>query len=264
MTDTDDVKFNTAELENLQPKRSFFRRKNKTGRKRPKWKKFVKIIIALVLVATLAFAGFHILNRNEGSNGMESETRTATVERQTIQSSISSSGTLAALDTYTITSLVSGEVISADFEKGDQVEKGDVLYRIDTGDVDERIESAQTSLERAQERYQEAQENYDEAAEDYQSLDYVSPEEGYVQAVYVEVGDTVNSGDKLVDLYNDRTMVLKVPFLNTDANQISAGDTAQVQILETYETVSGTVTAVSSPASTVAAVTSQCISRSMP
>ena len=38
----------------------------------------------------------------------------------------------------------------------------------------------------------------------------------------------------------------KVPFLNTDANQISAGDTAQVQILETYETVSGTVTAVSS------------------
>ena len=183
MTDTDDVKFNTAELENLQPKRSFFRRKNKTGRKRPKWKKFVKIIIALVLVATLAFAGFHILNRNEGSNGMESETRTATVERQTIQSSISSSGTLAALDTYTITSLVSGEVISADFEKGDQVEKGDVLYRIDTGDVDERIESAQTSLERAQERYQEAQENYDEAAEDYQSLDYVSPEEGYVQAV---------------------------------------------------------------------------------
>ena len=126
------------------------------------------------------------------------------------------------------------------------MEKGDVLYRIDTGDVDERIESAQTSLERAQERYQEAQENYDEAAEDYQSLDYVSPEEGYVQAVYVEVGDTVNSGDKLVDLYNDRTMVLKVPFLNTDANQISAGDTAQVQILETYETVSGTVTAVSS------------------
>ena len=139
MTDTDDVKFNTAELENLQPKRSFFRRKNKTGRKRPKWKKFVKIIIALVLVATLAFAGFHILNRNEGSNGMESETRTATVERQTIQSSISSSGTLAALDTYNITSLVSGEVITADFEKGDQVEKGDVLYRIDTGDVDERI-----------------------------------------------------------------------------------------------------------------------------
>ena len=69
---------------------------------------------------------------------MEDATRTATVERQTIQSSISSSGTLAALDTYTITSLVSGEVIRADFEKGDQVEKGDVLYCIDTGDVDEK------------------------------------------------------------------------------------------------------------------------------
>ncbi len=245
MTDTDDVKFDTAELVNLRPKRSFFRRKNQPDGKRPKWKKPIKVLIALVLVATLAFAGFRVFRKPEGPN-MEEATRTATVERQTIQSSISSSGTLAALDTYTITSLVSGEVIRADFEKGDQVEKGDVLYCIDTGDVDEKIESAQTSLERAEKKYAEAQKNYNKAAEDYQSLDYVSPEEGYVQTVYVEVGDTVKSGDKLVDLYNDRTMVLKVPFLSADASKIKVGDVAQVQILETYETVNGTVTAVSS------------------
>ena len=249
MTDTDDVKFDTTELENLKPKRfSFrnpFRKKDGPIKKKSKWKKAVKALVALVLVAALAFAGFRLLNRQTQAGAGEEEVRTATVERQTIQSSISSSGTLAARDTYTITSLVSGEVVSADFEKGDQVEKGDVLYRIDTSSVDEKVESAQTSLERAQKKYQEAQKEYDKAAKNYRSLNYTSPEEGYINNVYVEVGGTVKSGDKLVDLYNDRTMVLKVPFLSADAAKISVGDAAQVQILETYETVSGTVTAVS-------------------
>lgn len=245
MTDTDDVKFDTGELENLKPKRSFFKRKNPAGGKKPLWKKLLKAVIALVLVAALAFAGFRMFNKSEGPS-TDTETRTGTVERQTIQSSISSSGTLAARDTYSITSLISGEVVSADFEKGDQVEKGDVLYRVDTDSVDEKVESAQTSLERAQKKYQEAQKNYNDAAEDYQSLNYGSPEEGYVKTVYVEAGDTVKSGDKIADLYNDRTMVLKVPFLSADAQKISVGSTAQVQILETNETVSGTVTAVSS------------------
>ena len=62
----------------------------------------------------------------------------------------------------------------------------------------------------------------------------------------MEVGDTVNSGDKLVDLYNDRTMVLKGAVFEYGCQPDFRGDTAQVQILETYETVSGTVTAVSS------------------
>ena len=98
MTDTDDVKFDTAELENLRPNVPFSAGRTSQMEKRSKWKKPIKVLIALVLVATLAFAGFRVFRKPEGPN-MEDATRTATVERQTIQSSISSSGTLAALDT---------------------------------------------------------------------------------------------------------------------------------------------------------------------
>ena len=82
-----------------------------------------------------------------------------------ITSSLSSSGTLSPKDTYSITSLVSGEVISADFEEGDQVEKGQVLYVIDSSSMESELGSVQNSLERNQESYDLAVEDYNETVE---------------------------------------------------------------------------------------------------
>ena len=41
------------------------------------------------------------------------------------------SGTINAADSYTVKSLVTGTVLTADFELGDSIEKGDILYTID-------------------------------------------------------------------------------------------------------------------------------------
>lgn len=84
-----------------------------------------------------------------------------------MQTSLSSSGTLAALDSYSVTALVSGEVVAADFEEGDQVQEGDVLYRVDTDSVETQISSAYKQVERAQEDYEEALADYREAASHY-------------------------------------------------------------------------------------------------
>ena len=71
-----------------------------------------------------------------------SQQRTAVVERRNITSELSSSGTLSPKDTYEITSLVEGEIISADFEEGDQVEKGQVLYVVDSSSMESELNSA--------------------------------------------------------------------------------------------------------------------------
>ena len=221
----------------VRPRKKFFRNIFK--------KKWVKALLALIIIAALAFTGLKLFFGNQRASETQAY-RTAEVSRQTIQSSLSSSGTLEALDTYSITSLVSGEVISADFEEGDQVEKGDVLYEIDTDSVDEKIADANTTLERAQEKYQDAQEDYESASEKYQTLNYESTLTGYVKTLYVEEGDTIQNGTQLMELYNDSIMVLKIPFPASQADEISVGDTAQVTVSETYETLTGTVTAVSS------------------
>lgn len=46
------------------------------------------------------------------------------------------SGTINAADSYTVKSLVTGTVLTADFELGDSIEKGDILYTIDISDVE--------------------------------------------------------------------------------------------------------------------------------
>ena len=54
-------------------------------------------------------------------------TSEAQVTRQDIRSSITGTATVKPKDEYSITSLVNGTIISAPFEEGDLVEKGDLL-----------------------------------------------------------------------------------------------------------------------------------------
>ena len=63
------------------------------------------------------------------------------------------SGTINAADSYTVKSLVTGTVLTADFELGDSIEKGDILYTIDISDVENNLASAQLSVEQAQRNY---------------------------------------------------------------------------------------------------------------
>ena len=57
------------------------------------------------------------------------------MERRSITNSLSSSGTLEPADSYTVNTLVSGEILSDTFEKGDQVEEGQLLYTIDSSNA---------------------------------------------------------------------------------------------------------------------------------
>ena len=57
------------------------------------------------------------------------------VTKQNITSSVTGSAVVLPKDQYSITALVSGDVISANFEQGDMVNEGDVLYQIDSSDA---------------------------------------------------------------------------------------------------------------------------------
>ena len=119
-------------------------------RKKRKKRRWLRRLIAAVLVAAVGGGGaLFFLSRRGDAAQVQASAVTSTAVRRTLQTTLSSSGTLEALNTYTITSLVSGEVVSADFEEGDEVQEGDVLYRIDTDSVESQIASALTQEERA-------------------------------------------------------------------------------------------------------------------
>ena len=214
------------------------KRKGKSGR----------IVIVLIVVLAALLGGFFLYKKKTSSQKRQGDqsVSTATVKRTDISSELTASSSLSPKDTYEVTSLVEGEVIEANFEEGDVVEKGQVLYRIDASSMDSDLSSAQTSLQRAKESAQTAQSDYAEEIARIAGNTYRSTASGYIKTLYIKEGDKVNNGTKIADLYDDSVMKIIVPFLSGEAAEINVGDEAAVTLEDTGEQISGTVTVVSS------------------
>ena len=214
------------------------KRKGKSGR----------IVIVLIVVLAVLLGGFFLYKKKTSSQKSQGDqsVSTATVKRTDISSELTASSSLSPKDTYEVTSLVEGEVIEANFEEGDVVEKGQVLYRIDASSMDSDLSSAETSLQRAKESAQTAQSDYAEETARIAGNTYRSTASGYIKTLYIKEGDKVNNGTKIADLYDDSVMKITVPFLSGEAAEINVGDKAAVILEDTGEQISGTVTVVSS------------------
>ena len=145
------------------------------------------------------------------------------------------SGTINAADSYTVKSLVTGTVLTADFELGDSIEKGDILYTIDISDVENNLASAQLSVE-------QAQRNYDDIADMQNVRTRIS---GEVSSFAVAAGDAVQAGQTVATIRDTSVMLLAVDFPAAEAQSFVAGQGAQVMPDTTFETLNGTIRSVS-------------------
>ena len=145
------------------------------------------------------------------------------------------SGTINAADSYTVKSLVTGTVLTADFELGDSIEKGDILYTIDISDVENNLASAQLSVE-------QAQRNYDDIADMQNVRTRIS---GEVSSFAVAAGDAVQAGQTVATIRDTSVMLLAVDFPAAEAQSFAVGQAAQVMPDTTFEVLNGTIRSVS-------------------
>ncbi len=203
----------------------------KAPKKKRRWPKVV-IAVLLVLAALFFFVIRPMLGA--GKELLAGAYLTSTAQMQEMTVSVSSTGTIQPIDSYNVSGMVTGEVLEAPFEVGDQVEKGDVLYRIDPG-------SAETALQQAQLSVQQAQLNYDSIVD---GLNPKASGAGVVQKLHVKKGDLVSAGSPIADISDTSTMTFTVPFQSADAQRIAVGSSAQVTLAGTLETLTGTVESV--------------------
>ena len=218
----------------------------KKGRKGKRSKK-KKIIIFIIIIVIAAIAFIIIRGRSKASAEPEVDARNiGTVERGSVTKELTSSGSLEAKDTYDITSLVEGEIIEADFEEGDMVEEGQVLYRIDPSDMERELDSADRSLESAQKSLEDAKKEYSDLAAEFSGNLYRSKVSGYVKTINVTSGDNVGGqgGTEIGELYNDTIMEVKIPFLTGEANALSVGAQGILTIADTGEQLPGQITSI--------------------
>ena len=200
----------------------------------------VKRLIALAVVLAIAGGGgWYFLGGSQNTAAAaDSAYTTAQVERRTITSTITGSGTLEAADSYSVTTLLEGTILTADFEEGDQVEEGTVLYTIDDSDAANSLEQAQISLNQSERSYQ----NTVESLED---LTVTADTAGRIYTLDVEVGDEVTAGQQVATIRDSDTMELTVPFPADDAAGFYVGQSATVTLDSTFETLTGTVSEIS-------------------
>ena len=117
--------------------------------KKARKKKVKKIIlISLVIIIVAVIAAFFLMPKRPANIYTGPVYVESRVERRTIQTTLSSSGTLQPADSYNVTASVSGDILECTFEEGDTVNKDDLLYVIDSSDMENTIDRAQISFDR--------------------------------------------------------------------------------------------------------------------
>lgn len=191
-----------------------------------------RCIAAVVAVAVLAVV---VIPRKSRSASADLAYTQEKLGRRDIVNVYDGSGTINAADSYTVKSLVTGTVLTADFELGDSIEKGDILYTIDISDVENNLASAQLSVE-------QAQRNYDDIADMQNVRTRIS---GEVSSFAVAAGDAVQAGQTVATIRDTSVMLLAVDFPAAEAQSFVAGQAAQVMPDTTFETLNGTIRSVS-------------------
>ncbi len=200
---------------------------------------------AVLIVICMAIAFIYRAGTAEkDSDALASGGSTGYVTRGSISNELSSSGTLSPKNTYSITSLVSGEITEADFEEGDQVTAGQTLYVIDTSEISSDIESAERSLEKAQKEYQEAASDKAKALAKLNNGTVLSGKTGYIKNLTLKAGDSVSKDTKIAELYNDAEMTFRAAFLDTDAAKLQVGQDIVAELNDTGETIPGRIKAI--------------------
>ncbi len=200
-----------------------------------------KLIITLVVIALVMGAAAIILPRFQPQNPADAMTNAYTfVQAQVrdIVSTLSGSGMLEPTDSYTVSSLVSAEILKADFEDGDIVKEGDVLYEIDSSQLDNTIKTTENSTDNARENYQDA---LDMRAD----LTVESDISGIVSGLTVKEGDPVNTAAAIATIEDISTLSITEYYSEAYINDIYMGMQVQVSIPSQMIVLPGTVTGIS-------------------
>lgn len=191
-----------------------------------KIKKAISIICICVLCAGL-FSG---CAKNDNADAV-------ILTKGTIEQVVTETGTVKFDDEYTVTSLVAGKILTANFEEGDTVKKNDVLYTVDDVDLRNQIEQAEVSLEKAKEVWRQAQ----NASRD---LSLYSAPAGLVTKVYVHKGDYVGNGTPICEVVDSDCMKLTIPFSLPENTDVYNGMNVKVVMTVNGAEVTGSVSKV--------------------
>lgn len=206
-----------------------------------KKRRWPKALLALAVVTALA--AWVVLPRlGRGNAQPQAAYLVETAQRRDLSVTVTGTATLEPADSYQVTTLLSGTLLTAPFEQDGLVEKDAVLYTLDSSTARESVDRAALSVEQARLSVQQAKE----------ALNPTATLTGTLSEVYVRDGDNVAPGTALAKIVasTDLTIDFLFPYASTGA--FYAGQPATVFIGNFDGSVQGTVVSVSDSATVTA------------
>lgn len=195
-------------------------------------------ILGLILILLLSW---FLFPRGKGSagGGGPSNYIYDTASLDSITSALTDSGTLEPADSYTVISLVSGEILSADFETGDVVNEDDVLFHIDSSDKDSSIERAENALK-------QRRRSYNKLLDSRNDLTVTAPISGTISGFSAKAGNTASVNAPVATIEDTSSLLLTEYYSDEYIGQIYEGMSATVSVSDQMLTLPGHVEKISS------------------
>ncbi len=209
-----------------------------------KMSKKKKIIIVILMFAILIISLFAFWKKGSAKNSNQEGYTTQEVTKKDIKEMITTTGKVSALNSYSVWPLsgIEGKVTYSDFEVGDTVKKGQVLYRIATDSLDSKIKTAKENLARKKRSYARTKKTTQTTLEKYNSYSVLANKDGYIKNIDTKVGDTITEGSTIIGkLYNNKKMKLLVPFSANLVSNKTIGEKASVILSFSGEKLKGKV-----------------------
>jgi multidrug efflux system membrane fusion protein len=190
--------------------------------------------------------------------------RVRTQTAELVQRTITVSGKTAPARIVSLTAETDGRIESIGARRGSDVERGDIIVRLDKRDRTARLAQAEATVKQREVEFQGRlklkSESYVSEAQLQEAvalletakaertraeldLDYMiirAPFGGALQAREVEIGDFVKSGDPVATFVDNRTIIVSANLSEFDARYVDVGDVAEAR-LATGESVQGQI-----------------------
>ncbi|MEA4915527.1 MAG: HlyD family efflux transporter periplasmic adaptor subunit [Christensenella sp.] len=199
---------------------------NAAKQKKKKQKRTRNIILICAVAVVVAVGVIVVLNltKQGGDNTSTLNYRASAVSSGEINTTISGSGTLAALESQSVTTTAESTVTAVNFAPGDAIKAGDVVMTMTSSDVESQLSDLQDELS-------DTRASLATAKQLLTNLKVTATKGGIIKDIQAQVGSIVDNMDYLCLIATDGKMQVSIPAVEGmeqyDAVSVSIGEDEQ-------------------------------------
>jgi len=216
--------------------------------KRKRRRKAVKLIIGLtvlvLVIAGIAWGMYWLFTREKPVHHV-----TEFIYRGMLETAVQGWGYIRPVDQADIAVLQKSTVKESYYMAGDMVFEGDLLFTLESNDLDKEIEALYAKIAEIQKKIDKANDSLSvilgDEAERQANLTVTTPFRGQlIDAPGLKPGDYVTVGSKVGVMVDDHNLKLSLYFSYAYENDIAIGQAADISIPVTMSVVAGRVSEI--------------------